>query len=251
MSKRTEMREKRQRERVRNKILMILFMVAGSLLIVFALILPTVQGVIDKANETEVPVIPIVPRTFDAPVDGTSIGDPSAPVRMDTWEDFQCPACVNFSQIVMSQIIDTYVETGVLYYTFHFYPFIDNYAETRESDQSASAALCAGEQEAFWDYHDILFANWDGENDGAFADKRLVRFAETLSLDMDAFNACFEESRYQDLIDQDFALGETSGVTSTPYVFINMQRVLSQAGEQYVPGFEDISAAIQAALGGE
>src|SRR5512137_519970 len=98
MSKRQEIRDKRRRERVRNKVLVILFIVAGALLLTFALIMPTIQGLIEKANATEIPVISITPQVYNAASDGTSLGDPSAPVRLDVWEDYQCPACVNFSQ---------------------------------------------------------------------------------------------------------------------------------------------------------
>lgn len=251
MSKRQEIRDKRRRERVRNKVLVILFVVAGALLLTFALIMPTIQGLIEKANATEIPVISITPQVYNVATDGTSMGDPSAPVRLDIWEDYQCPACVNFSLSVMPQVITAYVETGRVYYTFHFYPFIDDYSTTKESDQAANAAMCASEQERFWDYSTMLFTNWNGENQGAFADERLVRFAEDLGLDMDGFNACFDENRYKSYIDQDFAAETAAGGHGTPFIMVDGVRVLSSAGEQYVPNFEDIAAAIEAALAGQ
>jgi protein-disulfide isomerase len=246
MSKRQEIREKRRRERIRNQVLVILFIVAGALLITFALIMPTVQGLIARANATDIPVTTVVPREIIAPVDGTSMGDPDAPVRMESWEDFQCPACVGFSQSLMPQVITAYVDTGLVYYTFRFYPFIG-----KESEQAANAAMCASEQDLFWDYHDILFANWNGENQGAFADERLVRFAEVLELDMDVFNGCFEESRYQAEIDQDFAAEQAVGGRGTPFILVDGVRVINQLDEKYVPGYEDIAAAIEAALAGK
>jgi protein-disulfide isomerase len=245
MSKRQEMREKRRRERVRNRVLIILLVVVGALLVTSALVWPAIQR---EFFATPVPVITITPRTFNAPVDGTSIGDPAAPVRLDVWEDFQCPACVNFSQSVMPQVIASYAETGKILYTFHFYPFLDDYSTAKESDQAANAAMCASEQGRFWDYHDMLFANWNGENEGAFVDVKLVRFADVLGLDMDQFNACFDESRYQADIDRDFAAEEAAGGHGTPFIMVDGVRVLSSAGEQYVPKFEDIAAAIEAAL---
>ena len=245
MSKRQEMRDKRRRERVRNRVLIILLVVLGSLLVTFAFVWPTIQS---EFFATPMAVNTITPRTFSAPVDGRSIGDTGASVRMDVWEDFQCPACVNFSMSVMPQVISSYVETGKVFYTYRFYPFIDDYSTTKESDQAANAVMCASEQERFWDYHDMLFANWDGENDGAYADARLLRFAEVLALDMDQFEACFAESRYQDEIDRDFAAEEAAGGHGTPFVMVDGVQVKSSAGEQYVPNFEDIAAAIEAAL---
>jgi protein-disulfide isomerase len=104
--------------------------------------------------------------------------------------------------------------------------------------------MCAAEQGRFWDYHDILFANWNGENQGAFLDKRLVAFAEALGLDMAAFNACFEENRYKAEIDQDLALGDELGVSGTPTVFVNGK----QLTPGFVPSFADIAQAVEAAL---
>lgn len=254
MSKRQEIRERRRRERMRNQILVVLFIVAGALLITFALVMPTVQGLIDRANATEIPVTPIATRTFSAPVDGTSLGDPNAPVRVEVWEDFQCPACKTYTEGTEAQLIATYVETGVVYYTFYQYPFIDGTLSERtiawndgESDHAANASLCAAEQDRFWDYHDMLFANWNGENQNAFADERLLRFAEVLELDMDSFTQCFEDDRYRDRIEEEYTLGQQWGNTGTPSVYVN--GVLVSPG--YVPSFEQVAAAIEAALNGE
>jgi protein-disulfide isomerase len=104
--------------------------------------------------------------------------------------------------------------------------------------------MCAAEQERFWDYHDMIFANWDGENRGALSNKRLVAFAEALSLDMDQFNACFEANAHEDEINQDKNAGTQAGVSGTPSVFVN-GRHLSPG---YVPTFDEISAAIEAEL---
>ncbi len=65
---------------------------------------------------------------------------------------------------------------------------------------------------------------------------------------MDQFEACFAESRYQDEIDRDFAAEEAAGGHGTPFVMVDGVQVKSSAGEQYVPNFEDIAAAIEAAL---
>jgi protein-disulfide isomerase len=104
--------------------------------------------------------------------------------------------------------------------------------------------MCAEEQDLFWEYHDILFANWNGENVGAFSDERLMAFAETLGLDMETFTSCFEENRYQDEIQADYELGLEMGVSGTPSVFVDGQQITPG----YVPGFGDIQQAVEAAL---
>jgi len=235
MSKRQAMRAKRQRQSRLQRLGVIGIIVAGALLVAFALIYPNLKSV------GEIVTVEPNPRPM---ADGTAMGDPDAPVVIDVFEDFQCPACRSFTEDVETRITETYVVSGQVYYVFHQYPFLDGASVNKESHQAANASMCAREQGLFWEYHDILFANWNGENAGALNDRRLVAFAETLGLDMDLFNACFEENRYRDEIQADFDLGTEMGVSGTPSVFVNGQQITPG----FVPGFDDIRQAVEAAL---
>ena len=182
---------------------------------------------------------------FSRPVTaGTTMGDQNAPVVIDVFEDFQCPACALYTEEVEKRIAETYVASGQVYYVFHHYPFLDRYSTEKESHQAANASMCANEQGLFWEYHDLLFANWNGENAGAFKDSRLMAFAKTLELDMDSFTTCFEENQYQVHIQADYELGVEMGASGTPSVFVNRQQVTPG----YVPRFEDVQQAVEAAL---
>jgi len=245
MSKRQEIKARRRRQQIQSRLLTVLLVTIGALLLAFAFIIPLIQ----KANPDVGTINPIVPRTFDAPVNGRSLGDPEAPVRVDIYEDFQCPACKSYSESTEPLIIADYVETGKVIYTVRIFPVVENFvANGTESTRAASAAFCAAEQGRFWDYHDILFANWNGENQGGFADPRLLAFAESLGLDMDAFNACYDARKYQDQVDSDTAEGEALGVQGTPALFVDGQMVTNSQNPQYLPTYEDIKAAIEAAL---
>lgn len=238
-SKRQQLREKRQREEQRTRMFSIGAVVIGALLVAFFFIYPNIKPVGE--------VVSITPGEYPQ-ADMNAVGDPNAPVKLETWEDFQCPACKNFSEDVESLLIQNYIATGQVYYIFHHYPFIDDYAGSGESDQSANASMCAGEQGRFWDYKSILFANWNGENIGAFSDRRLLAFGESLGLDMDQFETCFNANTYKAQIDQDFADGISLGVNSTPSVFVNGVLVVNPNGANLVPSYDDVAAAIEAAL---
>lgn len=238
MSKRQQLREKRQREQTRNRFIAIGAVVIGALFVTIMFILPTLKPV---------EVVSITPGTYPQ-TDMNTMGNPNAPVKLDVWEDFQCPACKNFSENVEALLIQNYIATGKVYYVFHHYPFIDNYSAAKESDQAANASMCAGEQGRFWDYKTILFANWDGENLGAFADRKLAAFAESLGLDTDKFNSCFNSNVYKAQIDKDFSSGVDAGVQSTPSIFVDGVFVVNPNGENLVPTYDDIAAAIEAAL---
>ena len=243
MSKRQEIRARRHKERLRNRILIILLVAAGALLITFALILPSLKG------QSAGTIVQITPAVRKAALNKTSMGDPNAPVKMDVWEDFQCSGCKSYSQNIEPQVIQTYVDAGKVYYSFHSFPFIDG--GQGESHQAADAAMCAMAQDRFWDYHDMLFANWIGENQGSYTDVRLVAFAKAIKLDMTAFNQCYQANTYSAQIQQDVDAGKKLGVPPTPGIFVNGKMVVSSAGSNYLPTFDDISKTIEAALAGQ
>lgn len=238
-SKRQLLREQRAKKQQRQRLLMILAVVGVALIIAAVLIGPSLRS--SLAPVGEIVEIDQHERPY---VEGRSMGLVDAPVLVEVWEDFQCPACKNFSEEVEPLVAETYVANGEVRYIFRHFPFIDGQSATKESQNSAKASMCAAEQERFWDYHDMLFANWNGENRGSFNDKRLIAFAETLGLDMASFNKCYDDNPYKTEIDADKNNGIQLGVTGTPSVFVNGQ-VLTPG---FVPSFQQLSAAIDAEL---
>jgi protein-disulfide isomerase len=238
-------REARRKKRQRQRLTTLLTIGGGVLILVAIIVLVSIKNASTPVGK----VTPITPIARPM-ANGTAMGDPNAPVKVEVWEDFQCPMCKNFTESQERQVMETYVKNGQVYYVFHQYPFIDtldNLSSTNESHQAANASMCANEQGRFWDYHDILFTNWTGENDGGFSDKRLAAFAETLGLDMNAFQACFKENRYKNQIEEDFAAGKKAGVSGTPSVFVNGTMLTPG----YVPSYDQMKNAIDAALTGK
>ena len=249
MSKRQEIRERRRREELRNRIIVIVLVVLGALLVTFALIVPSINtaraaasATQTAANATPVPVVTVTPRLFNAKVDGVHLGDPNAPVKVDAYEDFRCSACLYFTQSVEPQIIQNYVETGKVYFTYHFFIVIDGNDGTDASMRSANASLCASEQGHFWDYHDTLYANQITESASLYTDARLVTMAENLKLDMTKFNACYQAKKYSSDIQLDISKGQTLNISGTPSIFVN---------GALVSNFSQTTTAIDKALAGK
>jgi protein-disulfide isomerase len=238
-SKRQERREKmRQRER-RNRLLTIGIISIVAAFLVFMFVYPQVKSVGE--------IIAITPETNLPNPDGLSLGDPNAPVTVDVYEDFQCPACQRFTETIQPLIMQHLITPGKIIYNFHHYPFLDG-AGARgggESDQAANASMCANEQGKFWDMNAILFANWNGENLGNLNDRRLQAMAERIGLDMNAFNACFDANKYEDEIQADFDHGNEIGVSGTPSVFVNGVKV-GQPGK--IPSYQEIAEAVELAI---
>lgn len=208
MSKRQELRAKRaQQERTKN-----ILIVAGVAIIAIAIVL-----VVALPQLTPAGTIAEHPLMNRPQVKLNGMGDPNAPVKIIEYSDFQCPYCGKFTLDTEQQLIDAYIATGKVYFEYHsFGVFIG-----AESGRAAEAAYCAGDQNKFWEMHDIIFANQNGENQGAFTDKRLTAFANKLGLDMGKFNDCFTSGKYANQVQQDGAAGQQAGVKATPSFTIN------------------------------
>jgi protein-disulfide isomerase len=170
-----------------------------------------------------------------ATADGTTLGAADAPVTIYEYSDFQCPFCATAAAEVVPQVDTDYLATGKAKLTFKTMAFIG-----QESRQAAEAALCAGDQGKFWDYHNKLFEEQRGENQGTFEVANLKRFAGEIGLDQGEFNTCFDAGKYTSRIADDMDEAQNRGVNSTPTFFVGQEEVDST--------YDAISAAIEKAL---
>lgn len=234
MGKREEIREKRQREKRRN-LLVAALVIAGGVIIITAVVIFRSQAQIQSI---------ITPTPIDFPQsEGLAMGDPDAPVIIEEFSDFQCPACQFFHEQTLEQVVDQYIKTGDVYFVFRNLPFIDTYAVKKESQAAALGSYCAAEQGLFWEYSNILFANQIGENVGSYSSARLEAMADIIGLDAE-FAKCLREGRYQDLVDADIQAAQEAGIDSTPSFLINGELVTGALS------FEAFQIYIEQALAG-
>lgn len=122
---------------------------------------------------------------------------------------------------------------------YQHFPFLGE-----ESQWAAEASECAAEQDAFWEYHDLLFfEEYGGENQGAFSKENLKQFAADLGLDTEAFNTCLDSGKYTTVVQNEKALLQSIGVRSTPTFLVNAEPVV---GAQ---PFDVFQQAIESELG--
>jgi protein-disulfide isomerase len=170
-----------------------------------------------------------------------TMGDPNAPVKIIEYADFQCPFCQRYWKETEPEIINTYVTSGKVYYEYRSVgAFIGP-----DSASAAEAAYCAGDQGEFWEYHDVLYSNWTGENVGDFTPDKLRQYAVTISLDPKSFGDCLTMNKYASQIQQDVTNAKTDGIRSTPSFLINNKLV---EGAQ---PFDVFQKAIEAGLRGK
>jgi len=229
-ARRAEQQARRQRQRR-------LYMGVGGagLVLVVALVLWVRQINAPKLDEV------LLPASLELPpnADGKAWGPVDAPVLIQVFSDFQCPFCKRSMEEGERPLMETYAATGQVRLEFHHYAFIG-----AESVRAAEAAECANEQGMFWPYHDTLFLNQSGENQGTFSTLALHNFAVSLKLDVKAFDSCVSDNRHETTINGDKQLGEQLGVGTTPSMVIN--------GTLYTGArpFSDLQSIIQSELAG-
>lgn len=174
---------------------------------------------------------------------GVTLGDENAPVTIVEFGDYQCPGCGSFATGVKPQIELQLVDQGRAKFVFYDFPLVQIHPH---AFLAARAARCAGEQDRYWDYHDILFRmqpRWSGEANaiGSFMD-----YAASVELDEGAFEECLQSDRYADVVTANMELGAQLGVSGTPTVMVNaggqVRRVngdfmsIARAVEDLTPG---------------
>jgi protein-disulfide isomerase len=244
-SRRQERREKIKKQQSRSRVWMIVLIVLGAALLVFAFVWPSLRPVAE--------VVSIDPGTHPNPSDN-SMGDPNAPIKIEEFSDFQCPYCERFHQDTEPLLRQYYIDTGKVLFT---YRSMGNWVSrnvggaSTESQDSAAAAYCAGDQNKFWEMHALLFANVKGEDVGSFNDKRIKAIAEKVDgLDLNQFNSCYDSGKFKDRVQQDFDDGTKAGINGTPG-FVLSYTVNGETKTKLIEGaqpFSQFQQDIEAAL---
>jgi protein-disulfide isomerase len=179
---------------------------------------------------------PLAPSDYSLAV-GRTLGLADAPVTLEVWSDYQCPFCGFFATTWERPVTDQYAATGQLRIVYRDFAFIGP-----ESLSAATAARCADAQGSFWQYHDYLFANQNGENKGWFSTARLAAIAQAVGLNLDTYNSCLADPSQRQAVQSETTQGRAQGVSSTPTLSIDGQ--LHTDFQSY----GDLTAAIDAEL---
>lgn len=143
-------------------------------------------------------------------------GNADSKVTVIEFADFQCPFCGEWHNNIYPKLKAEYIDTNKINFIFWDFAFLGP-----ESYKASEAALCAKEQGRFWEYHDHLYVNQSGEEQGAFSDENLKKFAPTVGLDISKFNECFDSRKYMEQVESVGVAAGEYGINSTPTVLIN------------------------------
>jgi protein-disulfide isomerase len=102
------------------------------------------------------------------------------------------------------------------------------------SRQAAIAALAAGRQEKFWEFHEMIH-----QSSAGLSDAKLLAIAQELGLKMDQFKQDLNDPAISSLISRDLNNGRQTDVRGTPTTFVNGRLLRNPS----VQGFEQMIEA--------
>ena len=201
----------------------------GAIIIVVALIIPGLsQTPTDDVELPEIVEFPeiIVPTPREHPMaDDNTMGDPNALVVIEEFSDFQCSHCRNFFRDTEPLIINEYIATGQVYFIYRSW----GDSPGGDSGRAMEAAYCAGDENKFWEMHDIIYANFSAGDSGGYSTVRLTAMGEAIGLDVNTFEDCLKDKKYRDRVAEDQSAAQEKGVQGTPSFFINDEFVEGNA----------------------
>lgn len=143
------------------------------------------------------------------------LGNNDAKVTLVEFGDYQCHFCNVFFHSTEDKILRQYIETGKVKMIFKDYTIIGP-----DSINASHGAHCAEEQGLFWEYHDVLYSNWTGENNGWASSENLLKFAQEIKLDTNQWSECMNSGTYSDVILASNNDAKALELTGTPAFFI-------------------------------
>lgn len=139
-------------------------------------------------------------------------GYADAPVTIIEFSDYQCPYCKRFASTVFPTLKHDYIDTGKVRYVFRDFPLTQIHPQAAKAHEGAH---CAGEQDRYWDMHELLF-----QNQKDLSVPSLSRYAAEIGIDVEAFETCLEKGKHGAAIQLDIQAGAKAGVRGTPSFII-------------------------------
>ncbi|MEI6763308.1 MAG: thioredoxin domain-containing protein [Actinomycetes bacterium] len=188
-------------------------------MVIFVVLVGVIFSVLSNKTNSKVSI----PATVSA-TDGYGIVfNKDAKVKVDIWEDFQCPHCKDFESVA-GDYINGLVRAGKIRAVYHPMTFIGP-----ESVLAAAAAACTADSGKFLNMHAALYNNQAAtENSGAWTNATLKLLAITAGDTSKATGSCIDSGKYTNWTNNVEADAAKKNVNSTPTMFINGKQ-LNQA----------------------
>ena len=148
------------------------------------------------------------------------IGASDAKVTMVEFGDYRCGFCRQYSLQIFPLLKTEFVDSGKVRYAYR-----DTVSVGGEQSVTVSnATACVAEQNKFWEFHDLMFAQverWAGIAPGAALSATLSSLSAQVGANPALVQICLVEQRHAKTVQADIAAATAFGVNGTPSFIIN------------------------------
>jgi protein-disulfide isomerase len=153
------------------------------------------------------------------PQNGSTLGNPNAPVALQYFADLECPVCKEFTLGALPSLIQNWVRTGKLKIEFRNMETATREPEVFRSQQIA--ALAAGKQNKLWQFAELFYHEQQEEGSGYVTEQFLQNMAQQVpGLNVAQWTAARNDPTLASQITTDAQLVSASGFTGTPSFLI-------------------------------
>lgn len=180
-------------------------------------------------------IFALVQSFFDGPSISESdykgqpaIGDPNAPVKVMEFGDYQCPSCKLFNDEVYPKLKEEYIDTGKVQFSFVNYQFM---GDDSFNAGEAGEAIFKQSPEAFWKYHQLIFANQENHIPGEWTQEFIIDLVkrEIPEVNIEQLSKDLKEGTYKSEVEKDNQLAKGVPVKSVPAAYVNEKPVANSA----------------------
>lgn len=167
-----------------------------------------------------------LPVGVSAPLYGAPVGTVETPV-LDVYEDFQCPACAQL-EAALGPTLEEMVTAGQVKVNYIPMNFLDRNLGNDSSTRAASAFGCAVDAGVAQQYHGVVFANQPADEGTGYTQEQLKAFGEQAGIAgpaLDTFNSCVDNLTYTGWATLGNEAAGERGVTGTPTLYLNGEKV--------------------------
>jgi len=169
-------------------------------------------------------------------VGSTILGNSNAEITVVEFGDYQCTFCYKFHKDVMRKISEQYIESGDVNFVYKDFPL-----NGELSILASEASYCAQDQGKFWEYHNMLYDNWGGENTGWITNNALLGFARDAGLNLEEFNLCMNNSNFRQKVLDNEQFAMSINVAATPsFLVIKENEFYRIVGAHPLEKFEQV-----------
>lgn len=216
-SRTAERKKEREKQQRRQRLRLIAVLVgAVAVLVIAVIVIATLPA--------EAPIPEVTATRYDGVQRGRTddgfprLGEPNARLQVAEYARYDCPDCAAFHEAAIDDLVER-ARDGLINVTF--YPLAST---TGNSRGAARAALCAAEQDRFWQVTDALY-EWLGlyGEIQAFTNNRIQSGISALNLNVSQYNNCLGRNEPNDLLNEAATRFQnlTGGDGITPIFTIN------------------------------